>query len=1284
MFLLCSIILTLICLWFTNLAAKTRLDVCHRVLHIRYVVITVAYSITAVFLFSKILQLINWLLSISFIRNFLFVLIPPSNVSAGFYWIISLICCLFLLLVYCLIMWVFRFIWLYPLSNSGKYLESKSPIEKGFNFIAGWFYEIKENRAILPHHLVNAGAWISSIRRIFGVILLIESLFVGVYLQMDWTFINVDMFSLVMKSLYMIPVLSYIVLHQVELFLAADREKDDIMIDTEELTPVEKGDYSVLVGMYKSLFEGEALITNYRGNGKNEIHRELFSGVGEEQRKKVDPPELLDSIVRDIVNVTAPTSHFINGLVDLINGNHLAVFDTPWGEFDVYYLAYIQHMLDLSKKALVICDTKQQVQRMKARYVSLFKKMNSIYPVWRIKDIETMNEEDTDILICTEEEFFDNPLNEKYPSFYEKLKIVVMLDVYGILCREAAFSSRLFDSFIDKELQFIFYIPENNTDLRNELQEKLNGGSVKLCETTYANEETDVLLWRAESIYKPQEKLSTRLCHDFGVAYTIGIIAGACDVASVYILSSESIPTKTYFDLVTREYSRVIIDDYTYDDSVNFSTIIKDNDYSVACCDNMTFSIVYDTDNNLLNVFKTWISYGGTVSSMLHIVSQPYMLRDYFAFNMTSLCAESTGVQLIVPGEALMFSSAALSMLIRMRRGVTCSEIMEFAREQGIRETRVEQILRTMLEAVLGRDASFGVYDIFSFGTSDIPYFNDNGFLYTIIVKLTDDVVYNRLCKMTEEYVRLTGAYNDVIPVHKNDVSNYYLSGQRAAFGGVRYLIDNIRDGVMQLKREETVEMESIYTIAYNISSFEKKDGVYNRKEISDNISTEFFEVDIERTIAGYYESHGMLDFAHENATVYKKLDSLVIEKKTVPCLELSIKTPEVDNYDKVANTLCFLLKGAMETFLPKNHKDLLIFSDVGEDKIKQDVKIKNDTGLLEDPIPSDILEGFENGLGQQIDANMLRLIPNVPKGVLKPNGDRHVYLYIAQFSVADTGALTAITNELNRIFLTIMEYLNWSERQKSDIPLYLRMGYKRTPDVFDTTATAQCLASIVIKPKKSSSKNIGNGKVTISGGKRCSFCGKPVSVTYTDVGDGRIMCRECSSHRTNTREEIEELLKVAKETLEKKYNIRIPERIKVSFKGAGYFKKNCDTSGGGRVLGYYEFKRCRICVERGGPKACVLSTLMHELTHAWQHENLGLKRCTDINNLSAIEGHASYVEVECLKVLKQRNYAGFMDKNLMASPQEDPYGAGYRYWKSRLVNEEDKNIFHHIESALR
>ena len=127
MYLLLSAVLVLIVIGLMRLSSKLKLHFAHRILHIRSVIITVAFCVAAVFSFVPLLNLLNKLISLGPVRNFLLKVVPQNNASSAFFWIITVLSCLAVSLAFLIVIFIVKKLWLEPKSKK-PYLESRNPI----------------------------------------------------------------------------------------------------------------------------------------------------------------------------------------------------------------------------------------------------------------------------------------------------------------------------------------------------------------------------------------------------------------------------------------------------------------------------------------------------------------------------------------------------------------------------------------------------------------------------------------------------------------------------------------------------------------------------------------------------------------------------------------------------------------------------------------------------------------------------------------------------------------------------------------------------------------------------------------------------------------------------------------------------------------------------------------------------------------------------------------------------------------------------------------------------
>lgn len=101
-------------------------------------------------------------------------------------------------------------------------------------------------------------------------------------------------------------------------------------------------------------------------------------------------------------------------------------------------------------------------------------------------------------------------------------------------------------------------------------------------------------------------------------------------------------------------------------------------------------------------------------------------------------------------------------------------------------------------------------------------------------------------------------------------------------------------------------------------------------------------------------------------------------------------------------------------------------------------------------------------------------------------------------------------------------------------------------------------------------------------------------------------------------------------------------------------------------------------------------STLIHELTHCWQQDNLNIaalkRKCHKEETLRMVlEGHAMYVEIETMRKKSEFEYAESLLKNVANS--DDIYGKGYRwiceYLKTKALEGSHKTPFEAMKNLV-
>ena len=186
-----------------------------------------------------------------------------------------------------------------------------------------------------------------------------------------------------------------------------------------------------------------------------------------------------------------------------------------------------------------------------------------------------------------------------------------------------------------------------------------------------------------------------------------------------------------------------------------------------------------------------------------------------------------------------------------------------------------------------------------------------------------------------------------------------------------------------------------------------------------------------------------------------------------------------------------------------------------------------------------------------------------------------------------------------------------------------------------------------------------------------CDFCGCELAGAEYDVlQDGRERCIECSESVVNTRQEFETLLIQVREGMRMKYGIDIPQGIDVKVVSQ---KKMAKMQGADFVPTKYFDPRAiglavkrgdsyRMLFENGAPRAPLIATTAHELTHIWQYSHWNweaMQARYGTMFLAVAEGMAKWSEIQYLFLLNETDYASRALADEAA--RTDVYGYGLR-----------------------
>ena len=180
-----------------------------------------------------------------------------------------------------------------------------------------------------------------------------------------------------------------------------------------------------------------------------------------------------------------------------------------------------------------------------------------------------------------------------------------------------------------------------------------------------------------------------------------------------------------------------------------------------------------------------------------------------------------------------------------------------------------------------------------------------------------------------------------------------------------------------------------------------------------------------------------------------------------------------------------------------------------------------------------------------------------------------------------------------------------------------------------------------------------------------CSCCQMPLDKFTTDLGDGRVICRDCARDAIFSQSEAESVMTELRQTLADLFKMATKHPIKFELCNRTELKKE-STGDGERELGLFIFHRStltffghtlrnkdeyRIMILDGQPPDFFRAVGAHELAHDWMEENL-----PHIDDPQIREGFAEFVSWAFAKAEGLDRIPWRMEYNT-----DEVYGDGFR-----------------------
>ena len=1097
-----------------------------------------------------------------------------------------------------------------------------------------------------------------------GLIVFLEIL---LFYAADWIpFAGIEQF---IRTVYLYPVVSGIIISELIYFLDGNEEHDSFgKIVREKSNKNNNADYSELEAEYKRIFKGRYITTlDIKDNSPKLLTNET----------QIDN-HVIESIKQNLkYNNFDVNSNFITFLKNISDGKDVIMDSTVYSEFGEYLYRYLNVLLSRGEKILFVCPDNRQMDQLCDYTEERLKNINGYHLIWKIKKFaHNLTGKNIDILFITAQSVQNDDIFSN--AFFETISTVIIPNVTETIAKNNLQLSLLkfklsgltsIHPARTKKVQYICLSEGVPIGIRKSLLDTLHlsdhivGGNTN---RTHGN--TKIMLWRYEDpdVQLAQKALfdGTLPCH-LGVDLPLAIIALKYNVDIVSIFSRFSTPHRQILDNINN--NRLFINQYIdtaqtdLNNQIIFNRYNNENKYT-------RFTVIDDELNNLPMTIYNSANLSGTDTTMIHIVSKPYMLRDYYFANAEKYTQNELTISMFMPIVTDSFRLSVFKLLYDLEKtGVPENTIVELVSQLtdltcAESSQRIEAALKFCLKIAGKKDIADSVYNHFLFYKDTVFDSENDDFETYYLVKFKDKNIINNFVKLNEFAKLQIYDVTHTANFFADGIFQRYLPGQYMIYNGYVYLIKSIdkeKNTLVLVNGPDDCKIPSGYTqirnySVNNTSRTELDRQIRNFNKAQGNIVESFalghFRCPVTVDTSGYYV-HEMTGehFKQSGITTVNSANTRKYDAASV--LSLKITGDFNADTDKAAFLMAVVMNEFFKTWFPYSHSCIAVCP------------------VLKNP------EAVYNNYIHQ-------LYPQMTLSQNPENIGNYIELYIIEDSKTDLGIVQSLMSNwqdmFRRIFENFREYLNWQqtydgETNENISNNYLYFGNDSEPQCFDFKTLTRIINEISGE-RYSGTVSAGESQISVKG--HCSFCGTALQVVqYDALDDGRIMCARCASLIVTDMARLETLFRDAVMYLYNEFNVEIAEDITVRFATAESIRKRMKTGDRREVLGFADPNNRELWVESDSPATNLSEIIIHELTHFWQFDNIVC------NNQEYMEGHSSFVEIQYLRYLKENTWADRREGLL--EQRGDVYGKGFRQLKKELTERGDLNSFTYMKELF-
>lgn len=952
---------------------------------------------------------------------------------------------------------------------------------------------------------------------------------------------------------------------------------------------------------------------------------------------------------------------YMKGMDALFNGEHLYFSSSFYSELGEYLVAYTYIRLLAGQRQIFVVSDRSKVDSLKKYIGRRLSRLTgtSDEATWRVRSANERLDQ-ADVLIAVPEDFRDDNMIEHFPGFFEEVCNAIFIDadrtatLDTYLCTVMAIRLQ---RATDNRIRFIFVTKSVLQGFAGSLKKLFTiREDIAECSSAEENESVAYWLWNRESsrIYeKSGQKLTSLEC----------IIA---EEASEYGVDGIRIMTSAPFDATDK---RILAEH-----RVEFNEFHKDVP--------VVNYLVYNDDRcNLPSALYTYTRFHGKTASVVHILSKPYLLREYFMARIEHYVNHSSFIQPRIPENV---DSRKLSLLrifcdATSEEGLTVTQFTEainksikqhlsgsapclspFCKKFEDRMAQDDSYSMTLDECaaylLAGLTDKKGAPAEESLGNNPTDYY-----ILTNPVKQdhfslskAEFIRFNRVKDifdlMIEDHERVELRLDDhsigYLDTFPSRVYQQYIPGQSLLFDNKEYEIDHISaDRRVIYLRQENITLknclDTIHLRRFTLKGVGKAIGNEGAVHFSEGplsaIKMHLLPAEIVGETYGFYSlmtDSQSLDFV-SGVRGNPHLDESIVKGQTRTYGDGRMLSIALTCADEATDEMRLLLSAVFNEYIRTLYPDVCSCIAV--------------CPVLESPCAR---ISPKDGVTEQVKTLYPYIVGDAEhdasaENYVKETSKNTIRLLVINDCEEDVGVLDKIFDNNARIFYELLThiygYLHWLQNNPT-LPEgqkhYIYFGSDKMPECFDLEGCCKLLQACTLRFSESGKKDYETTGSFVEEHEDvyCAFChSKLERGRYFAFDKRRYICMNCAITTCGEDSALQEqLAKVRAYWKERFPSVDIPANMTAKHDRVRNVRTEPFTSEQSYRV---DMANRTILVERDEPISNTYTALLLGLIHAWQQENKLL--------IPEMMGQLYYEEIESLKVRGLETQANWIYENL-------------------------------------